>query len=172
MADGFGKPGVRVRNLPETCLRMAVSGRPIFCQHREPGLAAPPSSLAGMDLTSSQQRSADTSPLILGVHLQMSHHKRLCAVVRQIAIDVPCDLEAALLDCSQCERGWMRSNQVCCNGVEIAGGIFASYPNCFAPAARHDFGIPCSANGELAMSEHLFTLLAERAEQHTQREQP
>ena len=63
-------------------------------------------------------------------------------------------------------------SQVCCNGVNITRGIFESYPNCFAPVVRHDFAIPRSANEVLAMSEHLLTLLAERVEEHTQREQP
>ena len=65
-----------------------------------------------MDLTSSQQHGADSSPLILGIHLQMSYHKRLRAVVKQVTINVPCDLAAAVVDGSQCERGWMRASKV------------------------------------------------------------
>ena len=152
---------MRARNLPKACLCKAVSGRPILGQHREPGLPVLPSSLAGKDLTRTQQHAANTSPLILGIHIQMSYRKRLRAIVGQITVNLPCDFEAALLNGSQCEPGWMRASQVCCNGVKISGGIFASYPNCFAPVMRHDFAIPCSANEELAMSEPLLTLLAE-----------
>ena len=117
MVDAFGKPGMRARNLPKTCLHIAVLG------HREPRPAAPPSLLPGMDLTGSRQHAADSSALILGVHLQMSYHKRLCEGVSQITINAPRDLEAAFLNGSKRECRWMRACQVCCNGVKTAGRI-------------------------------------------------
>ena len=66
---------MRARNLLEACLCIAVSGRPIFRQHRKPGFVPPPSSLVCVDLRNSRASMVRTPRswciLILVIHLQM-----------------------------------------------------------------------------------------------------